>query len=351
LSIYVPLGIALALALALAKPAAADVAISADRFTGIIVDGLADDWSGVPGTTLTLIRPFQTTQRIVNGTTIKVAYDDANIYVLVLIHDDFDYNATNHFLSGSIAVLWQIDPAATPNMGGGLGNVDIWHWELDSGPFVPVGGPTWGTGNDPEGNFDDEWASDVTDRFDDTQTNELSGVWSHTNMSGPNGTGSWIFEMRRTLTTSDTLNEDVQFAVGGTYGLSIAYWDRDQNATSGWTPSRHYTTCTDPTTLAFSWIRVTLVPFVLPPGPTGPAGPAGPTGPAGPAGPSGPAGSQGPAGPGGAQGPQGPAGATGSAGVVSLAELTPSYVGLGLGVVALALSIAAVWRTRKTSKP
>ena len=350
MSIYVPLGIALALALALAGPAAADVAISADRFTGIIVDGLADDWSTVPGTTLTLIRPLATSERIVNGATLKVAYDDANIYLLVLIQDDFDTNATDHMKRGAVAVLWQIDAAATPDMGGGLGNVDIWHWELDSGPGVPVGGPNYTGGNDPIGNFDDEWSSSVVSRFDDTQRNELFGVWSHTNLSGPGSPGTWIFEIRRTLTTGDTLRQDAQFTIGGTANMSLAYWDPDETA-AGWTESGHYTACKDPATLNFSWIRVTLVPFVLPPGPPGPGGPTGPTGPAGPAGPSGPAGSQGPAGPGGAQGPQGPAGATGSAGVVSLAELTPSYVGLGLGVVALAVSIAALWRSRRPSTP
>jgi len=326
LSIYVPLVIALALALATASPAAADVAISANRFTGIVVDGLADDWSSVPGTTLTLIRPLATSERLVNGAILKVVYDDANIYVLVLIQDDFDYNATDHMKSGALAVLWRIDAAATPDMGGGLGNVDIWHWELDTGPGVPVGGPNFTGGNDPIGNFDDEWSSSVVSRFDDTQRNELYGVWSHTNLSAQSAPGTWIFEMRRTLTTSDTLRQDAQFAIGGTAYMSVAYWNPDETA-AGWTESGHYTTCKDPSTLDFSWLRVTLVPFVLPPGPQGPPGPTGPAG------------------------PQGTPGETGSAGVVSLAQLTPSYAGLGLGVVALVLSIFALWRTRRASKP
>lgn len=321
--------IALAMAIAMAHPVAADVNVTAVEFHGIVVDGFADDWAGVTGTTVTLIRPFATSERLVNGLTVKVAYDDANIYVLILIQDDFDYNATNHDLSASLAVLWQIDPTATADMGGGTGNVDIWHWELDSGPGVPAGGPNYLNGNDPAGNFDDEWSSSVTNRFDDTLANELYGVWSHTNMSAPGALGTWIFEMRRSLTTSDTLKQDRQFAVGGTVGMAVAYWDPDETAL-GWTPSGHYASCRDPATLDFSWILVTLEPTPLP---QGPAGPEGPQGPAGPTGTTGPAGETGPAGP------------------TDPLMLVASYGGLGLAIVALAVAVAAMVSARKARGP
>ncbi len=321
--------IALALTLAFASPAAADVSVSAPNFNGIVVDGFADDWTNIPGVTLTLIRPLATAQRLVDGLTVKVAHDDANVYVLASIKDDFDYNATDHERSGSIAVLWQIDPAATPDMGGGLGNVDIWHWELDTGPGVPVGGPNYTGGNDPVGNFDDEWASDVATRFDDAGANELYGVWSHTNLSGPSAPGTWIFEMRRSLTTSDTLRQDRQFAVNQPVGMAVAYWDPDETA-SGWTPSGHYASCKDPATLDFSWIQVTLVPVVVPQGPAGPAGPAGSTGPTG------------------ATGPQGEQGV---AGTVEAAAVASSYGGLALGIAALAISVVALVRSRKGRAP
>lgn len=298
------------------------------KFHGIIVDGFADDWSGVAGTTFTMIRPLATSERLENATTVKMVYDDANIYMLVTVDDDFNYNATDHHKSGAIAVLWQIDPAATPDMGGGLGNVDIWHWELDSAPFEPAGGPTWGTGNDPEGNFDDEWASNVFNRLDDTEGNELYGAWSHTNMSAENATGTWIFEMRRTLTTSDTMNEDYQFAAGATVGMAIAYWDADEiGPGAGWTASGHYASCRDPATLDFNWIQVTLEPFVLPEGPQGPTGPAGPAGPAG------------------------ADGATGATGTFSPTDLGLTYAGLGIGVVALIVAFVAVFLGRRGGGP
>ena len=243
---------------ALAPPAAADVGASGEKFGGIVVDGLAGDWAGVPGTTLTIIRPLATTERMVDGLTLKVAYDDANIYVLLMINDDYDYNATNHDASAAIAVLWQIDPLATPDMGGGNGNVDVWHWELDCGPGV-LSGYYLGSGNDPDCNLDDEWASGPTDRHDDNLTNELYGAWSHTNMTAAGSPGQWIFEMRRSLVTLDTFGQDRQFHVGETAGMAAAFWDPDESP-AGWTPQSHFATCKDPATLDFSWVDVNLVP-------------------------------------------------------------------------------------------
>lgn len=316
---FLTLWVAIALSVAFVHPVAADVDISATKFHGIVVDGFADDWATVPGTTLTLIRPLATSERLEGGLTLKVVYDDANLYVLVLIEDDFDYNATDHHLSGALAVLWQIDPAATPDMGGGLGNVDIWHWELDTGPGVPAGGPNYTGGNDPVGNFDDEWSSSVTDRFDDDLANELYGVWSHTNMSAQGAPGTWIFEMRRTLTTGDTLDQDRQFTVNETVGMAIAYWDADETPT-GWTAAGHYASCRDPDTLDFSWIMVTLEPVVLPQGPPGPEGPAGPEGP---------------------QGEEGPAGPT------DVSALAAGYAGLGLSIAAVVIAVVAMKQLRR----
>ncbi len=338
---FLAIGAVLALMLSFAPPVAADVDVTAVKYHGIVIDGLVGDWAGINGTTVTLIRPFATSQRIVDGLTLKVAYDDANIYVLAMVNDDFDYNATDHHLSGSITVLWQTEPAATPDMGGGNGLVDMWHWELDTGPGVPAGGPNYTGGNDPIGNFDDEWAiaPGSANRGDDALGNELYGVWSHTNMSAQGAPGFWIFEMRRPLTTSDTLNEDYQFTVGGTAGMAFAYWDADQTPT-GWTAAGHYASCRDPSTLDFSWINVTLEPLVLPPGPPGPAGPAGADGADGATGPQGPAGADGADGEDGAPGPEGPPGSA------DLVATTSSYAGLGLGAVALVIAIVALLRRK-----
>jgi len=239
--------------IALAAPAAA---VAAPIRTGITIDGLVGDWAGIPSTTTTLIRPLATTERMVNGLEWKVAHDDANIYFLFLVNDDYDYNATNHDLSAAVAVLFQIDPAATPDMGGGNGNVDLWHWELDCGPGV-LSGFNLMSGNDPQCNLDDEWANSTSNRRDDTMANELYGAWSHTNMTAPGATGKWVFEMKRSLTTADTGNQDYQFRVGTTAKMSFAYWDADETP-AGWQPWGHYASCRDPVTLDFSWISIDL---------------------------------------------------------------------------------------------
>jgi hypothetical protein len=305
----------------LTVPAYADVEITAVQRTGITIDGLTGDWAGVPGTTITLVRPYAPDQMIEDGFEIKVAYDDSNIYVLAVVSDDFDYNATDHGNSAAIAVLIAIDDAATPDMGGGNGYVDIWHWELDVGPGV-VTGFNLSSGNDPVGNLDDEYSLSVFDRHDDDDANEVYGAWSHTDMSAVGAEGQWIFEFKRSLTTSDTAKQDAQFEVGGTYKVAIAYWDADETGEpgvlNGWTKAGHYSTCTDPETLDFSWVDLTLEQSDIPEGPAGSQGETGPQGEIGP---------QGPRGETGLQGPEGPSGASGS---------TSTYLSAGALLIAIA---------------
>lgn len=240
--------------------------IDVERHSGITIDGLIGDWSGIPSETITLIRPLATSQRLTDGLELRAVYDDSNIYILVMIADDYDYNATDAHKSASVAVLFPIDEAATPDMGGGKGYVDIWHWELDTGPGI-LTGFNLESGNDPIGNLDDEYSFSPMDRHDDDIANELYGAWSHTNMSVVGAPGKWIFEIKRSLTTSDTLKQDRQFEANQTYKLAVAYWDADETGepgvNNGWTAGGHYATCNDPNTLDFSWIDITLHPSSL----------------------------------------------------------------------------------------
>ncbi|MFQ5836585.1 MAG: ethylbenzene dehydrogenase-related protein [Candidatus Bathyarchaeia archaeon] len=146
-------------------------------------------------------------------------------------------------------------------MGGGNGYVDMWHWELDVGPGV-VAGFNLDSGNDPVGNLDDEYSLSPTDRHDDDLANEVYGAWSHTDRSATGASGQWIFEFKRSLTTSDTLKQDIQFEVGKTYKMAIAYWDADElgepGVDYGWSDAGHYATCRDPEALDFSWIDLEL---------------------------------------------------------------------------------------------
>ncbi|MES0341590.1 MAG: P1 family peptidase, partial [Candidatus Humimicrobiaceae bacterium] len=162
---------------------------------------------------------------------------------------------------------------------------------------------------DPVGNLDDEYAFSIFDRHDDATANEIYGSWSHTDMSVAGAEGEWIFEMKRSLTTSDALKQDVQFTNGETIKMSVAYWDADELGEPGlgWSESGHYATCRDPETLDFSWIDVEFEPVDVLQGPEGPQGPAG------------------------LQGVQGPQGEQGSQGPQDEEEISQGNVGAGTG--------------------
>lgn len=239
----------------------------------ITVDGDDSDWAGVEGVSVMLeqieipagvdwdepgaLDPIDAT--------LKVATDADNIYVLLEVPDDFDFVADDHNLSPSAAVMFLVDDGAGPHMGAGdddleasLGMVDIWHWELDCGPDGMSGGGDPGSGDDPDCNLDDEYATDPETREDDgggdvpnpDAENSLAGVWEHTARSAGAGVdGTWIFEMSRLLQTGDS--EDAQFSSGGTAHLALAYFDPDETL-EGWTDTGHLQSSEN------GWIEVTL---------------------------------------------------------------------------------------------
>lgn len=239
----------------------------------ITVDGDNSDWSDIEGVTV----PMEQIE-IPEGVdwdepgpldpidvTLKVATDADNIYVLVEVPDDYNYNPEDHNFSPSIAVMFRIDDPAGPHMGTddedleeSLGMVDIWHWELDCAAGVPSGGGDPGLGDDPDCNFDDEFATEPEEREDDgdgdvanaTAENSLSGVWEHTaSAQGDDADGTWIFEMSRPLQNGDT--QDAQFASGEDAFMALAYFDPDETL-EGWTDTGHLQSSEN------GWIEVAL---------------------------------------------------------------------------------------------
>lgn len=242
----------------------------------ITVDGDTSDWSDIEGATVNLeqIRlenlPPAVAAEIDFGpvdpvdVTFKVASDDENIYVLLEVPGGFVYDAANHNMSASIAVMFRIDPPAAPHMGAeepeldeSLGMVDIWHWELDCAAGEASGGGT-GSGDDPECNLDDEYSTTPERREDDgggdvanaDAENTLAGAWEHTaRASGAGADGAWIFEMSRPLQTGDP--QDAQFASGGMASVALAFFDPTEGA-EGWTDAGHLQSAYN------GWIEVTL---------------------------------------------------------------------------------------------
>ena len=231
----------------------------------ITVDGDVADWADVAGLSLTMfpIEEREDDEIEAKDITVRMAHDTDNVYMLVTVEDDYDWNADDAHLSGALAVEFPVSDGG-PHMGAddeagenSTGMVDIWHWELDCAAGEMSGGsvnpPGDGDpGNDGGCNFDDEWATDAETREDDnsaTGENSLTGTWWHTNPTD-DAAGTWFFEMSRPLQTGD--ENDVQFSVGESTLLALAYWDADFGP-DGWDDSTHVTSA-EP-----DWITVSLV--------------------------------------------------------------------------------------------
>ena len=243
----------------------------------ITVDGDISDWSAIEGATVMVeqIRLDNLDPSVASeidfgpldpvDVTFKVASDDENIYVLLEVPGGFNYNAADHNLSASVAVMFQIDDPAAPHMGAeepdldaSLGMVDIWHWELDCGPGAVSGGAGAAGGDDPACNLDDEYSTTPEAREDDgggdivndAAENSLSGVWEHSaRASGAGADGTWIFEFSRPLQTGDP--QDAQFASGSTAHVALAYFDPTEGP-EGWSDAGHLQSAYN------GWIEVTL---------------------------------------------------------------------------------------------
>ena len=243
----------------------------------IAVDGDATDWAAIEGATITLeqlrmenLEPSEAAE-IEFGpldpldVTLKVANDGTDVYVLLEVPDAFDYDAEDHNLSASLAVMFRVDEPAPPHMGAeeadldrSLGLVDIWHWELDCGPGVSSGGKGIPGGDDPACNLDDEYATAPESREDDgggdvandAAENGLTGAWNHTAAaSGAGADGSWVFEMSRPLQNGDP--QDAQFSSGSVAHVALAYFDPSEGP-EGWSDAGHLQSAYN------GWIEVTL---------------------------------------------------------------------------------------------
>lgn len=232
----------------------------------ITIDGDVSDWKNVAPVTVRLQQiksfpgaDFDPVEPV--DADLRVSVSGDHLYVLVEVPDDYDYLAEDHGLSAALAVMFRIDELAPPHMGAteedqkrSLGKVDIWHWELDCGPYEVSGGISGKRGgNDPACNLDDEYANRPEDLEDDgtpQAENSLKGVWDHTSKAqGDGAEGTWIFEISRPLQTGDP--DDAQFAAGSTARMALAYWDPDESV-DGWSNAGHLQSSSG------GWIEVNL---------------------------------------------------------------------------------------------
>jgi mono/diheme cytochrome c family protein len=104
----------------------------------ITVDGDPADWDGIEGLELTLVPIEERPDVAPVPAAIKVAHDGLSLFVLFAVEDDFDWSDVDPRLTGAPGVMWAIEDAAGPHMGGedpsgepGLGLVEIWYWRLE----------------------------------------------------------------------------------------------------------------------------------------------------------------------------------------------------------------------------
>lgn len=223
--------------------------LEAPRVEALTVDGDPSDWEGIPALSMTL-RPIVGENAPEHEATVRVAHDGEFVYVLFTVEDDFNWSDLDPRFAGAPSVMWPLEPAAGPHMGGedpsglpSLGMVDLWYWRLECPIGVEQGGavetdPGGDPGNDADCNLDDEYATEpdtVEDDDDPASENSLLGVFGHSNPV-EDGEGTWYFEFRRPLQTGDPL--DAQFAPGMTARLALAYWDPDAGG-GGWGGDDH----------------------------------------------------------------------------------------------------------------
>ncbi|MBT8212886.1 MAG: hypothetical protein KJN71_07045 [Acidimicrobiia bacterium] len=227
----------------------------------ITVDGSDAEWASIEGLRLKMDSVHGVYGLDPAWVDVKVAHDDSHIYVLMRLDDDYNWDADDPRLSGAPSVAWAIDATAGPAHGAGdtdrdasFGVTDIWQWKLACPSGTSAGGAAGGTaetgGLDPDCSLDDLVASNAYDDAPDSGENSLLGSWSHTDPTA-DAFGSYVFEFSRPLQTGDA--DDLQFAVGDTALLALAYWDPD-NGPDGWEPDLHVVSSYE------GWIEVLISP-------------------------------------------------------------------------------------------
>lgn len=231
---------------------AADVNINANDLgtKSITIDGSISDWSDYTASNLELKDPLDQSDTKSYTSKVRIAHDDKDIYFLIEIDEKYQaYNFSEgvfaHEKTVALGVSFNINGSAR-HMGStsassqstSTGFADIMHWELETAAgVVNTGSKTGDNKGDSPTNMDDEWANTTLSRHDDIVDNPWTGVWEHT--AKTNGSeGTYIFEMKRALTNSDSL--DVQFEMDHKYEITIAFWSPFETV-DGWTDSGHYT--------------------------------------------------------------------------------------------------------------
>ncbi|KAI4341646.1 hypothetical protein MLD38_026343 [Melastoma candidum] len=259
------------------------VRVDAPFRPGIVtLDGHADDWKDVDGSEFSLLPaldPDEDKEYKGGKMIVKALHDGRSVYFLLQVDGDYAYTKGDSNKCPSVALMFQIGESATyHNMGGcseGTNTctskackgheVDIMHFSIGNAiPGRIYGGNPVDNG---EGNGGDRFGH-LVDLFswtphcifldgtgpsgnDSSAQNDWSGVWWHSSLTVHSGfveeespyasngqKGTYFFEFSRPLRTTDRIQQDVQFTIGETTKMAVAFWYPVDG--TPWHGSSHY---------------------------------------------------------------------------------------------------------------
>lgn len=264
----------------------------------ITVDGISSDWTSVVGQSfvpLQAIQPDPNQPYPFGKLDIKVVHDGHDMFFLVEFPGPYEFTQGDNHKCPSVALMFGVGDDATYNNMGGCQEtsdtcssvscnghaVDIMHFTI--GTAIP--GRLYGanifdnlnsTGRDSFGHLNDMYGWNPHCRYIDGLSpngssiagsgaqNDWQGAWSHSTMdlsyglissdspySTSGNIGTYTYEFSRRLRTSDRLQQDVQFTIGGTHSFIAAFWYPVSHV--AWKGYQHYSASCD-------WIPLEILP-------------------------------------------------------------------------------------------
>ncbi|OIW13002.1 hypothetical protein TanjilG_15451 [Lupinus angustifolius] len=248
-----------------------EIRVYSDFKPGVItLDGHADDWKDIDGSQFSLLPaldPHAENEFKGGKMIIKSVHDGHDVFFLLQVDGDYAYSKGEGNKCPSVALMFQIGDSATyHNMGGCEEHstsctdktckgheVDIMHFSIGNAiPGRLYGGNLLdnrdGNGGDRFGHLVDVYAWNPHCRYldgigpsgsanDSSAQNDWKGAWWHSSFTVQSGfvadespyaengkQGTYFFEFSRPLRTMDHLQQDVQFTIGGSTKMAIAFW-------------------------------------------------------------------------------------------------------------------------------
>ncbi|XP_047313175.1 uncharacterized protein LOC124916494 [Impatiens glandulifera] len=273
-----------------------EIRLQADFRPGVItLDGHIQDWKDIEGSEFSLLPaldPDVDKEYRGGEMTIKALHDGSEVFFMLQVDGSYTYLKGDSHRCASVALMFQIGENATYyNMGGCSEapdtctsktchghEVDIMHFA--TGNAIP--GRLYGSNpldniNGNRGNrfghLEDVYAWNPHCRYLDgmgpsgnvsATKHNWKGVWWHSSFTRSSGfveednpygsegqSGAYYFEFSRPFRTMDRLQQDVQFTIGRTSKVSVAFWYPEDG--KPWHASGHYS-------IGCDWIGFDVLP-------------------------------------------------------------------------------------------